>query len=179
MIIMTGMDWILRSFTPVRSGHQSVLTKALCNKRGGQRYWLPRVNISKSLSLPFFFFQPRLYPSIIFLPLSLSPSLLLSDLPPSASTYALSIPHPVSVNPPLPLSNNLFIADLFILYSSSLGTVRADCTLLDLSNKLLSSFLYTVSEPSSSSSSSSSRRYLGAGGVTLVQSNTVLIPLDN
>ena len=170
MVIMTGMDWILRSSTPVRSGHQSSLTKALCNKRrGGERYWLPRVNISKSLSLSFFFMYVFICPSF----LSLSPSIArsLSDLPPSASTYAPSIPHPLSIHP----SNHLFIADLFIPYSFQFRDgPRCDQS---ARARLLSSFLYTP--PEHSSSSSSPQRYLGAGGVTLVQSNAVLIPLDN
>lgn len=161
MVIMTGVDWILRGSTPVRSGHQSALTKALCNKRrGGERYWLPRVNISKSLSL--FFFHLCLYPSITSLPLSYS----LSDLPLYTSTYALSIPHLLSVHP-LSISNHLFIADLFILYSFGLGTVHA----VTVRRCYRHSF--------TPSSSSSTERYLGAGGVTLVQSNAVLIPLDN
>ena len=173
MVIMTGMDWILRSSTPVRSGHQSSLTKALCNKRrGGETYWLPRVNISKSLSLSFFS-HVCLHLSIISLSLSLSLPIArsLSDLPPSASTYAPSIPHPLSIHP----SNHLFIADLFIPYSFQFR----DGPRCDRSARtgLLSSFLYTP--PEHSSSSSSPQRYLGAGRVTLVQSNAVLIPLDN
>lgn len=113
MVIMTGMDWILRSSTPVRSGHQSALTKALCNKRGGgEIYWLPRVNISKSLSLSFF--HVCLHPSII----SLSFTVWFASL-----RLNLCSLHPPSS--PLLLSNHLFIADLFILYSSSLGAVHS------------------------------------------------------
>lgn len=115
MVIMTGMDWILRSSTPVRSGHQSARTKALCNKTGArERYWLPRVNINKSPSLSFFI---CLHPSITSLPL------LVSNLPPSASAYAFHNPIRSS-SIPFPLSNHLFIADLFIPYSSSFGTVH-------------------------------------------------------
>lgn len=129
MVIMTGMDWILCSSTPERSGHQSVLTKAFCNKRGGgERYWLPWMNISKSLSLSFFM--------CVFICLSLLslPLLIFLHLP------QLMLP-PSPIRPPSnPFSYHLFITDLFILYSSSLGTVHA----VTVSCWFLSSFLHSL-----------------------------------
>lgn len=118
---MTGMDWILCISTPVRSGHQRALTKAFCNKRGErQRYWLgwtlvnlflsPFFSIFFFICLSFHYYSPSLSDCLIclYLPLRmLSPS-----------------PHAFPIHP-LSLSNHLFIADLFILYSFSLGTVHA------------------------------------------------------
>lgn len=161
---VTGMDWILPGCTPVRSGHQSTLARALYNKRGGERYWLVRVNISKSLSFSF----------LMHLFTCLSFSLLFF---PTWSLICLSFPLPISLTSSTP-SNNLFITDLFIMYSRSLGltnaaTMGCQFTLAGCNHHSFTPFF----EPSSSSSSL--QNYLGAGRVTLVQSYTILIPLDN
>lgn len=81
---------------------------------------------------------------------------------------------PDFIRPP----NNLFIADLFIMYSRSLGlasaaTVGCRFMLAGCNHHSFTPYF----EPSSSSSPL--QKYLGAGGVTLVQSYTILIPLDN
>lgn len=173
---MTGMDWILCISTPVRSGHQRALTKAFCNKRGErQRYWLGWTLVNLFLS-PFFL-HLFLYLSIISLLLSLS--LWLSDLPLSASTYALSIPPCLPHPPPLPLQSFIYcwsLYSVFVRFRDSPRCVRWCFTLTNTRCHYYHSF---TPVPNTFSSSSSTQRYLGAGGVTLVQSKGVLIPLDN
>lgn len=93
----------------------------------------------------------------------------MSNLPLFSPAYI-----PDFIRPP----NNLFIADLFIMYSRSLGlagaaTVGCRFTLAGCNHHSFTPYF----EPSSSSSPL--QKYLGAGGVTLVQSYTILIPLDN
>lgn len=174
-VIMTGMDWILCISTPVRSGHQRALTKAFCSKRGErQRYWLGWTLVNLFLS-PFFSI-------FFFICLSFhyySLSLWLSDLPLSASTYALSIPPRLPHPPPLPLQSFIYcwsLYSVFVQFRDSPRCVRWCFTLTNPRCRYYHSF---TPVPNTFSSSSSTQRYLGAGEVTLVQSKAVLIPLDN
>lgn len=136
------MDWILRSLRGVdfkaRSRKPSVIKE---EEERGIDYW--------GWTLANLFLSP--FSCMFFIP----SVLLLSDLPPSASTYV-----PL---PPYPPPNHLFIADLFIMYCSRLGTAHvasAGCqfTLAGCYHHSFTPFSET------SSSSSSPQRYLGRVG---------------
>lgn len=118
-------------------------TKALRNKRGGGGEILITEDEHSLFPSPFFFF-PCTSLTVHHLPLSGS----LRHLPPSALC-----PRPLSIHP----SNHLFIADLFIMYPSSLGTVHAVSAGCKFT--LAASYHHSFTPLAETSSSSSSPRY--------------------
>lgn len=127
---MTSMRRILPGCTSVRAGHQSMLARALCNKKKGESYWLVRVSISKSLSFPFLMH--------LFTCLSCSCFFFLLTW----SLICLSRPLPTFLTSSTP--NNLFISNLYSVFAQFRAGPHCNCRVQVKSCRLFSSFLFTL-----------------------------------